>query len=303
MKRLLCLMLALALVSLALTGCRKKQEEPAEEASSSSGPGYTATDGSQYMPSGENSVPDPLATLTPQQMAAMQVGTPDDTLSGEGAPPPEGGTVAADDLFAPIDMGGAEAQLPAAPAQEAVTNTATEAPAVYGDQVIQVVNPMSYQYAAVMDDTLDYTFNYPTHWEHVPGIYTVCYREKVEQGDFPARVSVCRKKLVHTPDELMLNEQLTSYLKMVAEHYDEKTFQTGTPEKDIRFMGHKLALANTYLAYWGDIEVKGYVVGVAYNRTLYVLHFCATYADYAALDGVREYIVNSCQLKEDEKKK
>ena len=295
MKRLLCLMLALALMSLVLTGCRKKaDEEPAEE-TASGGPGYTATDGSQYMPSGENSVPDPLATLTPQQLAAVQVGTPDDTLSGEGAPPPEGGTVAAEDLFAPIDMGGA--------APETVVNPTAEAPAVYADQTVQAVNPMSYTYAAVMDDTLDYTFNYPIQWEHVPGIYTVCYREKVEQGDFPARVSVCRKKLVHTPDELMLNEQLTSYLKMVAEHYDEKTFQTGTPEKDIRFMGHKLALANTYLAYWGDIEVKGYVVGVAYNRTLYVLHFCATYADYAALDSVRQYIVNSCQLKEDEKKK
>ena len=298
MKRLLCLLLALSLLTLTLTGCRKKQEEaPAEETSASGGPGYTATDGSQYMPAGENSVPDPLATLTPQQMAAMQVGTPDDTLSGEGAPPPEGGTVAADDLFAPIDMG------EAAPTPETVTSAVTEAPVMYDEaQTVQSINPMSYQYAAVMDDTLDYTFNYPTHWEHVPGIYTVCYREKVEPGDFPARVSVCRKKLVHTPDELMLNEQLTSYLKMVAEHYDPKTFQTGTPEKDIRFMGHKLALANTYLAYWGDIEVKGYVIGVAYNRTLYVLHFCATYADYAALDSVRQYIVNSAVLKDDGKK-
>lgn len=297
MKRLFCLTLALALTLLTLTGCRKKAEEAPAGETADGGPGYTATDGSQYMPQGENSVPDPLATLTPQQMAAMQVGTPDDTLSGEGAPPPEGGTVAADDLFAPIDMG------EAAPTPEAVTNAVTEAPIVSDDQTVQSINPMTYQYAAVMDDTLDYTFNYPIHWENVPGIYTVCYREKVEPGDFPARVSVCRKKLVHTPDEIMLNEQLTSYLKMVAERYDQKTFQTGTPDKEIRFMGHKLALANTYLAYWGDIEVKGYVVGVAINRTLYVLHFCATYADYIALDSVREYIVNSVMLKEEEKKK
>ena len=286
MKRLVSLILALSIISVTLSGCRKKAEEaPAE---TNGGPGYSVTNGSNpYMPAQTNSVPDPLSTLTPQQMAAMQIGTPDDTLEGEGAP--IGTAVPADELFAAIDPAPGSA-------------TVTLAPVVTDYQSAGIINPMSYQYAAVMDDALDYTFNYPLHWEHVPGIYTVCYREKVEKGDFPARISICRKKLVHTPDDIMMMEQLTSYLKMVSEQYDQKTFQIGTPDKELRFMGHKGALANTYLAFWGNIEVKGYVVGVAINRTLYVFHFCATYADYNAMNGVREYIINSVALKDEKKK-
>ena len=60
----------------------------------------------------------------------------------------------------------------------------------------------------------------------------------------------------------------------------------------------------TYLAYWGDIEVKGFVIGCAVGRTLYVLHFSASYADYAAMESMLNYIVRSVTLKEtDEKKK
>ena len=289
MKKTLSLMLALAL-ALSLTGCRRRQAEaPAEEATSARGPAFTITDGSNFEPEQENSVPDPLATLTPQERAAVQVGTADDDFPVEDVAPPGGEQSADSDLFAPIEAGTELATDAAGDPQPATA--ATPSP---------IVNTAAYQYAAVMDDNLDYTFNYPTHWEHVPGIYTVCYREVVEKGDFPARISVCRKKLVHTPDDIAMMEQLTSYMKMVAERYDSATFQASTPDKEVKFMGHQ-ALANTYLAYWGDIEVKGYVIGVAINRTLYVLHFCATYADYIALENVMQYMINSVQLKEAEK--
>lgn|GEM_PF-2466587 len=293
MKRLICLTLILALITLSLTGCRKRAEEAAEE-TASEGPGYTATDATVQQT--ENSVPDPLATLTPQQMAAMQAdmaeGKADAQAEGELAPP--GGDAAqsgGDDLFAPIQI---EYQDPA-PTAEAIQQDS-------GVTATSVLNPAAYQYSAVMDDTLDYTFNYPSHWENVPGIYTVCYRERVEKGDFPARISICRKKLVHTPDDIAMMEQLTSYMKMVSERYDSATFQTSTPDKEVRFMGHP-ALANTYMAFWGNVEVKGYVIGVAIDRTLYVLHFCATYGDYVAMENVMQYMISSVQLKETDKKK
>ena len=297
MKRTLCLILALSLSAMALSGCRRKAEEASEE-TSSGGPGYTVTDGSNFEPEQTNSVPDPLATLTPQQLAAMQMGSgegvPEDELLSAGGDTQNDGSASSSDLFAPIEVA------PDPEPMDTPMDASTEAPADTSTQQ-GAINPAAYQYSAVMDDNLDYTFNYPSHWEHVPGIYTVCFREPVEKGDFPARISICRKKLVHTPDDIAMMEQLTSYMKMVAERYDAATFQTSTPDKEARFMGHP-ALSNTYLAYWGNVEVKGYVVGVAINRTLYVLHFCATYNDYNAMQGVLEYMVKSVALKNEEKK-
>ena len=96
-----------------------------------------------------------------------------------------------------------------------------------------------------------------------------------------------------------LLEQLTSYMKMVGKQYDKETFQTSIPNREDTFMGRP-ALSNTYLAYWGDIEVKGFVIGCAVQRTLYVLHFSASYADYAAMENMLNYIVRSVTLKETE---
>ena len=288
LKKKLCLILALTLLAFPLSGCRRraKEEAPAEDAAPAA-PGYVATDGSEVAEA-TNSVPDPLATPTPQELAAMEVGASDDGMEGELLPP--GGDAAS-------------MAVPAATQQTTVIMGAyTESAGVNPQGAATAINPAAYQYSAVMDENVDYTFNYPSHWEHVPGIYTLCYREPVEKGDFPARISIVRKKLVHTPDDIAMMEQLTSYMKMVSERYDGATFQTSTPDKEARFMGHK-ALSNTYLAYWGDIEVKGYVVGVAIDRTLYVLHFCATYEDYAAMEGVMNYMVQSVQLREPEKKK
>lgn len=287
MKKLTCLILALVLTAVTLSGCRRRAEE-APVMDEDGGPGYTVTDATQAPAAEEaNSVPDPLNTPTPQERAAMQVGTSDDI--------PVEATAPQEDLFAPIDAY-------EEPVVSDVTMEPTFVPADTTQTSVGAVNPQSYQYITVLDDALDYTLNVPAQWEQIPGIYTVCYREVVDQGDFPARISICRKKLVHTPDDIAMNEQLTSYMKMVAEHYDQATFQTSTPDKEARFMGHK-ALSNTYLAYWGSIEVKGYVVGVAVDRTLYVLHFCASYADYNAMESVLAYMVQSVALKDDPTKK
>lgn len=289
MKRLLCLMLILSLCLPALTGCRRRERAAAPEgtpeptATPQAGMGYTVTSTDQ-----QPSVPDPLATLTPQQRAAMSVGA-------------NGGDVTADMLPPGGDQSAGEQP---APTEEITTFDTYDEAAEAAREAAQPapINASAFQFSAVTDEKVDFTFNYPSDWENVPGIYTVCYRQKVGKGEFPARIAVTRKKLVHTPDEIVMNEQMTSYLKSIAKQYDSETFQIGTAVKDVPFIRRK-GIANTYLAYWGSVEVKGYVLGVAVDRTLYVLHFCAAYTDYAELEGALEYMVSTVQLHEDPKDK
>ena len=299
LKKLICLALVLALTLTALTGCRRRQAESEPKATAEAnfdpeGPGYTITDGST-----QNSVPDAPVELTPQQRAAMSVGSSE----GEQAVPvdipledqellPPGGDLAAAEL---------EAETQAASDADVQLGTYDESTDTAQHDAPSAIDTNAYQYSQVEDENIDFTFNYPSHWKLVPGIYTVCYREEVDDGDFPARLAITRKKLVHTPDERALLEQLTSYMKMVGKQYDKATFQTSVPNHEDTFMGRP-AFSNTYLAYWGDIEVKGFVIGCAVSRTLYVLHFCASYADYTAMESMLNYIVRSVTLKETDKK-
>lgn len=298
LKKWICLALVLALATGALSGCRRRQQEAAPEPTAEANfnpeePGYSITDGST-----QNSVPDAPVELTPQQRAAMSVGASegeqvvpvDIPLEDQEELLPPGGDLAAEEAAAASDDG------------DVVLGTYDEQTDVAQHDAPSAIDTNAYQYAQVEDENIDFTFNYPSHWKLVPGIYTVCYREEVEDGDFPARLAITRKKLVHTPDDRALLEQLTSYMKMVGKQYDKATFQTSVPNHEDTFMG-RTAFSNTYLAYWGDIEVKGFVIGCAVQRTLYVLHFCASYADYTAMESMLNYIVRSVTLKETEDSK
>lgn len=285
-------MLILTLLLPTLTGCRRREKAAAPEATAEptatpqAGMGYTVTSQDQ-----QPSVPDPLATLTPQQRAAMTVGANSGDVTADMLPP--GGDLAAGEQ---ATEGQPSSEITTFDTYDEAAEAAREASAP------AAINASAFQYSAVTDEKVDFTFNYPSDWENVPGIYTVCYRQKVGKGEFPARIAVTRKKLVHTPDEIVMNEQMTSYLKSIAKQYDTETFQIGTAVKDVPFIRRK-GIANTYLAYWGSVEVKGYVLGVAVDRTLYVLHFCAAYTDYAELEGALEYMVGTVQLYEDPKDK
>lgn len=163
-----------------------------------------------------------------------------------------------------------------------------------------VIDVNSFQFSALTDTALGFTFNYPSQWKNIPGVYTVCFRESVEPGDFPARIAISVKKLVHTPEENVMTDELTSYVRVIKQQYESKTFQLGTPNTQDTFMG-KPALSNTYLAFSGETEVKGFIIGCAVGRRLYVLHFCASYEDYTAMESVMRYMVNSVALVEKDK--
>ena len=293
LKKLICLVLILALAVPMLSGCGRKQEQAAPEATAEAdynpaGPGYTITDGSA------NSVPDAPVDLTPQQRAAMSVGESE----GEQTVPSDIPYEDQEELLPP--GGEREQETVTAADGDVVLGTYDESTDTAAHDAPSAIDTNAYQYTQVDDENINFTFNVPSHWKLVPGIYTICYREEVDDGDFPARLAITRKRLVHTPDDRALLEELSSFMKSVSKQYDKSTFQTSIPNREDTFMG-KPAFSNTYLAYWGDIEVKGFVIGCSVGRTLYVLHFSASYADYAAMESMLRYIVNSVTRKETDK--
>lgn len=150
----------------------------------------------------------------------------------------------------------------------------------------------SYNFSTVSDTSLGFTYNYPSHWINNPGVYTICYREEVEAGDFPARVAVTRKKLTHTADEDDITNELKSYLRTIYKQYDAKTFEVGSLNKSIPFMG-QAGYSTTYLAFSGETEVKGFVICCQIERTLYVFHFSASYSDYLSMESMMQYMCKS----------
>ena len=292
LKRLLCLALILALSVPMLAGCgalrARRAQRAAEDANApdseqfepENGPGYVITDASDPQEAtvdpdsglgNAQPTPEPLETLAPEGSESVQD-------AGDSSDETDDSSIVVDGDGMPFNTYD----------ENAAASSHTGNTAVY--------DTSAFQYSAVMDNNLDYTFNYPSDWENVPGIYTVCFREKVEPGDFPARVAITRKRLVHTPDDAALMSQLSSYMRAIYQQYDASTFQVGTPDRAGTFMGTK-AFSNTYLAYWGDVEVKGYVIGCAIERTMYVFHFCASYYDYVAYQNVMQYIRNSVKRK------
>ena len=287
MKKTLCLALVLVLALSLLTGCARlrRRREQAKEArttpeadfSPSEAPGYTITDGSSF--EGVDGIGEaqptarPVETLSPEDLALA---------AGKGALSQAEYTGEDDDVG--IDTG----DIVLGTYDEDSDNGSTHASA-------SVIDTNAYQFSAIVDENIDFTFNYPSHWVNVPGVYTICFRESVEEGDFPARVAITRKRLVHTPDDAALMDELVSYMKRISTQYDRKTFQTSTPDREAVFMGRR-AFSNTYLAYWGSIEVKGFVVGCAVGRTMYVFHFCASYGDYLAMENMMQYMLKSCKI-------
>lgn len=142
-----------------------------------------------------------------------------------------------------------------------------------------------YNYAMLTDTSFGFVYSYPTTWKNLPGKYTVCFQEQPTDGDFPARVAVTSKKLAHKPDSDTTVKQFQAYAKEIYSQYDPSTFEFSALNSNATFMG-KQAYSITYLAYSGDIEIKGYMCCCAIDYTLYVFHFCSSYDDYEAMGSV-----------------
>ena len=289
MKKLLCALIVCAMCVCGLSGC--DSDAPGEDAA---GAGNDAPTVTLVPEEGDHGETDQSAAL----LDALPTVVPAETLSAAAL---SDGASASDEYYS-IDalINGADDDIdddPVIPDDDG--DAEPEAPTPAPVPVNGALNPSVYQYSALVDTSLGFTFNYPAHWKNIPGVYTVCYREDKTDGSFPARVAISAKKLKHSPEGTVLTDELTSYMKMVYKQYEPDSFQTGTPNAEDTFMG-KQAYSNTYLAYSGETEVKGFVIGRAVKRVLYVFHFCAAYEDYQSMENIMRYMLNSVQLVEEE---
>ena len=283
MKKLICALIALAVCACGLSGCGNSS--PADDTREADVPTVTLVP-----EEGDHGETDQSAALE-----ALPTVQPAETLSPEAL---SEGASASDEYYsidALINDDDDEDDDDPVISDDDDDDDADDAPTPAPVPVNGALNPSVYQYSALTDTSLGFTFNYPSHWKNIPGVYTVCFREDKADGSFPARVAITAKKLQHSPEGTVLTDELTSYMKMVYKQYEPDSFQTGTPNTEDVFMG-KQAYSNTYLAYSGETEVKGFVIGRAVKRMLYVFHFCAAYEDYQAMESIMRYILNSVQL-------
>ena len=173
---------------------------------------------------------------------------------------------------------------------DAPAEAATEAPAAQATAA-----PYAYTLTALTDSTFGFVCAYPSGWKNLPGKYTVCFREEVSGDDFPARMAVTRKRLAHAPKFSKLLTQFQQYAETVRAQYDSKTFEYGDLNSSAAFLGQP-AYEITYLAYSGDVEVKGYMICTNVDKYVYVFHFCAPYDDYAAMEPMMRQLRDSVTL-------
>ncbi len=200
-----------------------------------------------------------------------------------------------DAVDVPIDESADESDSASVDTDDAVS-------AYYADatgQPTQTTNPFAnYTYTTLSDTSFGFTLTYPTSWENLPGKYTVCFREVVEDGDVPARVAVTKKELAHKPkSSSTVLSQFQDYAEIIYNQYDSETFEFGELNSEATFMG-ETAFEIDYLAYSGDIEVEGYMICCAVDSAIYVFHFSASREDFEALDSVMTRIRDSVTIVE-----
>lgn len=154
----------------------------------------------------------------------------------------------------------------------------------------------SYNYAALTDTSFGFVFNYPVSWQNLPGKHTVCFQEQPMDGDFPARVAISSKKLPHKPGSETVVKQFQQFAQQIYAQYDPETFEFSElmSASFIKRDGYAIE----YLAYSGDVEVKGYMCCCAVDYTVYVFHFCSSYDDFENIRPVMTRIRDSVALVE-----
>ena len=209
----------------------------------------------------------PVSTLTPGMVASESVAVITDTESQTGG-------VASEAL--PVDI-------TAAPATEEPEDISEEPETEPTDTPEPTEELFTYSLIPISDRSMGFIFAYPEGWVNLPGKSTICYRENVEYGDFPARVAVVKKSVAHTPKATKVFSEFQSFANTIAALYDSDTFEYIDQNADVTFMDQK-AYETYYLGYSGDIEIKGYMIAcgidVGSSHYIVIYHFCASYEDF-----------------------
>lgn len=153
----------------------------------------------------------------------------------------------------------------------------------------------TYTFQTLSDTSFGFVFTYPSNWINYPGKHTVCFREPDEEGSFPARVAITKKKMVHKPDAERVLEQFKAYGETIKAQYDPKTFEWGALSNTAKFMGNN-AYEIPYLAYSGNTEIQGYLVCTAVDYTVYVFHFYCDYAEFNDMKNLMTMMRDSVKV-------
>ena len=155
----------------------------------------------------------------------------------------------------------------------------------------------AYTFQTLSDTSFGFVFTHPSEWINYPGKHTVCFREPEEDGSFPARVAITKKKMVHTPNAERVLEQFKDYADIIKAEYDQKTFEWGTLNNAAKFMGNT-AYEIPYLAYSGNTEIQGYLICTAIDYTVYVFHFYCAYPEYNEMKNLMTMMRDSVKVVE-----
>lgn len=281
-KRILCALIALILCAAALTGCDKRAT-PADGAETAFeanfAPETTAAGGLTAALEQTSDDPiDRIAQADDSAAASVQdISAAADAPVAEDVPVADDVPVANDE---PVAQSDAQESVPAA--------AATAAPVTSSVSTID-------GYGEVTNDELGISFSYPVNWVNQPGRSSICYLLKPTDGGYPARVCITMKKLAHSCNDSKAQAQLVSYLKKLREQYDYATFEVDLNlDTETLFMGRK-AMSTTYLAYDGDVEIKGYVILTYFDKYVYCFHFLCAYDDYPKYEAAIRYMRDSAK--------
>lgn len=158
-----------------------------------------------------------------------------------------------------------------------------------------VVDAYSYRYTNITEG--NFTMEYPSHWERVPGRSTLCYVEPSTNDLIPGRLTVVRKTVSKKPDKNAKTEQLNQYFQCILEGFN--TYDIGKLDKKAEFLGDKEAFQVTYTATKGELLYKGYVIMAAKNKTLYIYHFRCAETAFGRMIPIMEHIRDSISIKKD----
>jgi hypothetical protein len=163
------------------------------------------------------------------------------------------------------------------------------------EQIVQTLQPADFAYSILESADGNLSLEYPSHWLRIPGARTICYSDAGDDGSIPARFTLTRKTLADAPNAERKSSQLASFLRAVVEGYDSVEVSDLSTDGD--FMSDPGAYYATYTATKGDDAVKGYAILTAREKSLYVYHFRAPFAEYDAFSPVMKRIRDSVSMK------
>ncbi len=160
---------------------------------------------------------------------------------------------------------------------------------------VPVVEIADYKYQKVSNQSLDISFDYPSHWVNLPGNITICYVQPVNEGEAAARVAVSVKKTSKNLDPEGIKKELNKLIDKISGGY--ANFRHSTISKKVKLVG-----GNAYsVVYEADLDgnaIKGFIIlsFKSSKKRLIAFHFSAPADRYNDFQAVQKQVMGSIKL-------